>query len=614
MSNYEVLIRILDEIRDEAPSNYRTYHPDPTNQVAVDQARARAYIHLFLKVRFGLLEFVDRERFITDETSDGGIDAYYIDTDNKRIYFIQSKFRTNEINFSLKPIELDDIVKMDVERVTRGMVEDANGTRYNGKIQRLIRDLQDLPNIARYDYEIILLANIIGIPLRVIERVLGHTCSVFDHQKCYDDLVFPVVAGTFYNPSELTISIDLSGGDVAPSQIHHLVKTDFADCDVSLLYVPTAEIGRIMHTYKNSILRYNPRSYLGLSNNPVNREIEKTIVDKSHNEFSLLNNGITMVSDQTDFTQSTGRRNEGQLLVKNPQIINGGQTAYTLANIYEDAKKGNYIADVFGSKEVMMRVITILDVDRLDPGARLNLIELVSRATNQQSPVEDADRLSNDAVQIDLQQRIFKDFGYFYERKRGEFHDGLASGYISQDQVIERELLVRLCYAIAGKPDTARSGGKKSIFNAGNLNAVLNERIDHSKLFFGYLCFKGLNAKEKEFGRSPNNRYGILNYGSALRYGKYAAVAVACNQLSSTFTASDVQQLVTHSMNKLLARWLDFEKYAIDQPHNRSYFYETVNPETGAPIQVRDFDSYYKVSNLPQDLGRHFGIKWHAGL
>jgi hypothetical protein len=44
-----------------------------------------------LKVSFGLLEFGHREYFVTDGSYDGDIDGYYINNENRMIYFIQSK-------------------------------------------------------------------------------------------------------------------------------------------------------------------------------------------------------------------------------------------------------------------------------------------------------------------------------------------------------------------------------------------------------------------------------------------------------------------------------------------------------------------------------------------
>jgi hypothetical protein len=75
MSKYQTLIKILDKIRAEAPDGYKKYQPPTNNIEQINQARAKAYIHLYLKVKFGIYEFLEREDLITDEGEDGGIDA-----------------------------------------------------------------------------------------------------------------------------------------------------------------------------------------------------------------------------------------------------------------------------------------------------------------------------------------------------------------------------------------------------------------------------------------------------------------------------------------------------------------------------------------------------------
>lgn len=90
---YKTLCGVLDALRSEAPQAEKVYHPPPGNADALIQARSRALLHLFLKARFGLVRFKDREVFVTDGADDGGIDAYYIDSKNKYTYVLQSKFR-----------------------------------------------------------------------------------------------------------------------------------------------------------------------------------------------------------------------------------------------------------------------------------------------------------------------------------------------------------------------------------------------------------------------------------------------------------------------------------------------------------------------------------------
>jgi hypothetical protein len=111
-------------------------------------------------VTFGLLDFMEREHFVTDGAGDGGIDGYFVDHENKIVHLIQSKFRTTERNFSDKDITLQEILAMDVGRVLDGHEEDESGNRYNGKILQLQREVSQIEDIARYKYKVILLANL----------------------------------------------------------------------------------------------------------------------------------------------------------------------------------------------------------------------------------------------------------------------------------------------------------------------------------------------------------------------------------------------------------------------------------------------------------------------
>jgi hypothetical protein len=137
MTKFETLINILDTIIKEAPSAMSKKYPqNPKDAEELNQARSRAFIHLYLKVSFGLLDFNEREHFITDGSYDGGVDGYFINKENKTVYFIQSKFRTNGNNFETKEIALEEILVMDVNRILDGEELDESGNEYNGKIKQ----------------------------------------------------------------------------------------------------------------------------------------------------------------------------------------------------------------------------------------------------------------------------------------------------------------------------------------------------------------------------------------------------------------------------------------------------------------------------------------------
>ena len=130
---------MLDKLRIEAPEVYKKYYPQEGETEKLNQARSRAYIHLFLKVKFGFLDFLDREEKITDASEDGGIDAYYIEENEKIVYFVQSKFRITKKNFESKDITLEEILSMDIDRITDGETKQENGIAYNNKIQKQLK-------------------------------------------------------------------------------------------------------------------------------------------------------------------------------------------------------------------------------------------------------------------------------------------------------------------------------------------------------------------------------------------------------------------------------------------------------------------------------------------
>ena len=509
MTKYFALLNILDVIIKEADVAYSSkYNLLETDPEKINQARARAFIHLYLKVSFGLLEFRQREYFLTDGAYDGGVDGYYINKENKTIYFIQSKFRTTQKNFENKEISLDEILVMDINRILEGEDYDEHGNAYNGKIKQLKRDILNVEDIARYKYQVILLANLSGIqPSKLRNLTGGYLAEVINHEKCYSNLIFPVISGTFFNASDLNIHFDLSNKS-AGSKISYTVQTKNSECEITVLFIPTIEIAKILLKYKNSILKYNPRSYLELEGQKVNSSIRQTIMQVTTNEFALYNNGITMISDETYINEKIGQKNKAQLTVKNPQIINGGQTSFTLSRIYEENIEN---ADkIFENKEVLLKIITLVTPDggSNDLAKKMELIEEVSTATNQQTPVNTADRFSNDSLHIEIQKMIFSRYGLLYERKRGEFGDGLHNGYIKADQVIERNLFFRIYNASNGRINKAVE--KKLFLNSTFTIEMLDDGEKMNNFYFGYLCFKRLYNYKNPSAKVEKNIYGMV--------------------------------------------------------------------------------------------------------
>jgi hypothetical protein len=298
-----------------------------------------------------------------------------------------------------------------------------------------------------------------------------------------------------------------------------------------------------------------------------------------------------MLSEGTDFNERVGVRDQAQVVVTNPQVINGGQTAYTLSRLYEDTLKGILRSDVFDNKEVLVKIITFNIEPEDDKEQQLTLIEEISKATNQQTPVDEADRRSNDKIQIELQKILFERYGFYYERKRGEFADGVREKYINRSQIIDRDTFLRICIACDFRPAFALRSSNQ-LFKEVNFTRTMSDKNRADEYFFAYKCHLLLNEIEKTFSRDVNNQFGVVNYGQALRYGKYAVISVCNFFLSRTKLFEKPEDIVS----TILSAWLNFEEYAISLPTNMAYFRIYVDPDTEE--KQKELRACCKTSNI----------------
>ena len=593
MSKYEDLINILDRIRYEAPSENHRYYPSETDIEKLNQARSRAYVHLFLKVKFGIVDFAEREEFVTDGPSDGGIDAYYIDNDNKVIYMIQSKFRTTDNNFRNKEIAMEELLNMDIERILDGNELDENGTPYNGKIQGFIRKLKDISDMPRYRFEVILLANVNPKISNKLHKITGGFTGVdvYDYNRVYKELVFPLVSGTYFNIKELKITLNVDR-ESAGNRIQYYPETKYGECTVNALFVPTIEIAKILSKYKNSILRFNPRSYLDLQKGSVNVKIASSIENIQTNEFALFNNGITMLSDETVYSDKVGKRNKAEVMVTNPQIINGGQTAYTLSILYDKHLLTNTL-EVFDNKEVLLKIISFNDNSGSED-EKLKLIEDISIATNQQSPVYEADRRANDAIQVKLQELIYADFGLYYERKLGEFGDGIRRKYIDRSKIIDREKFLRICLATKGDPAKARSTSSSRLFEKAMFDSIVSDTSDYRRCIYAYLAFEKITCYESLSLNAKN-------------LARFAIASVASHRYDDSLSPYDFDESISRELADIISKWEDFEKYVRTVDDNKYYyFHEIFDPITGERTIEANWGAYYKGRTVNRDIIEYF--------
>ncbi|CCK19579.1 hypothetical protein BN193_05145 [Lactococcus raffinolactis 4877] len=165
------------------------------------------------------------------------------------------------------------------------------------------------------------------------------------------------------------------------------------------------------------ILEGNVRAFLSVRGK-VNKGIRKTILENPE-KFFVLNNGITVTSNGI----KTVKTAEGILIteINDLQIVNGGQTTASLANSVLKDK-----ADL--SKVQVMMKLSVLESSEISE----KLVSEISRASNSQNKVDEADFFSNHPFHIKIQELSERNLApavdgnqyqtiWFYERARGQY-------------------------------------------------------------------------------------------------------------------------------------------------------------------------------------------------
>lgn len=490
---------------------------------------------------------------------------------------IQSKFRTTEKNFEEKSIDITELLKMEVGRISKGEKFDSNQVSFSARINTFQVKISEIRDIALYKWRVVILANLKKVNDEQLRRLLDNMeYEVFDYPRTYNELVFPLTTGTSFRPSEITITINL--GKKQHPQLNQDVETSIGTCNVRMLYVPTIEIARFMAKYRNALLRYNPRNYLSLVRNEVNQSICDTIKNTTKNEFALRNNGITILSEYSSVTDRTGVSGEGQLIIKDPQILNGGQTASTLAMMVEDPEIG--IA-AFESKEVLLKIIERPKGKTEEELAEF--IESISDATNKQSKIVEADRRSNDPRLIKLQSYIYKHHGLFLERKRGEFQYGLNEKILLKSEMVDRVAMARALTAFSGDPARARSSQDR-IFNEEGFDKLLTN-LDDFNVALAFFALREIDNIDLKL------KFDIPSH--SIRYGKYAML-YAVSLLNAGQAVEPIMAInkATQLVSEIIDKWRAFESDAKDRASNSKY----------NSSKTFNFDNYYKGATVMEDV------------
>jgi hypothetical protein len=170
-------------------------------------------------------------------------------------------------------------------------------------------------------------------------------------------------------------------------------------------YVSFSEFKKLIIDNENnkikSLFNDNLRDFLGFDN-PINQNIKQTLENRKFSEFSLLNNGITVIAES-----NSGRGNT--LVLENYQIVNGCQTSNVL---YE-------CRNIEGIDNVLIPLKVIITKDE-------NLRDEIIITTNSQSSFTEEQLFAITQFQKELEDYYIsqKDIdGIYYERRTNQYQN-----------------------------------------------------------------------------------------------------------------------------------------------------------------------------------------------
>jgi hypothetical protein len=215
-------------------------------------------------------------------------------------------------------------------------------------------------------------------------------------------------------------SIEINFTNYVPNGIPCLEASDneFTDYRCFLCVIPGEVLANIYDYYGAQLLEGNVRSFLS-TKVAVNKKIRQTILTEPK-MFFAFNNGVSATATAV----SIENKPEGKFItyVKDFQIINGGQTTASLSNArFRDKAELNHIS-------LQMKLTEVNE----DLNETQDLLQKISRSSNSQNKVSDADFFSTHPYHIRMEQisrRIFApavggaqhDTHWFYERARGQY-------------------------------------------------------------------------------------------------------------------------------------------------------------------------------------------------
>lgn len=306
------------------------------------------------------------------------------------------------------------------------------------------------------------------------------------------------------SPTEHKLNLHLAEIPISASERHNyvaLVKlVDYYDF-----------ISNKDNSLRSYIFEANVRDYQGHNN--VNQEIEKTLDQKTDEDFWWLNNGITLLTDEAILVTNK------EFSLTEPVIVNGLQTSTEIFRYFRDNPSKKDTED----RNILIRVIVPESEESRD---RIIL------ATNNQTSIPKSSLRANDPIhrQIEL---YFKGKDLYYDRRKNYYKN---QGKKSVEIISVSFLAQCMISLLLQKPDYARARPSTLLTKDDTYNSLYVKNTDLDVFYNAAKLGRTIDSILKKSGK-----YSQAQKNDIVFYVLYVAVAQKIQK--TKICASDIKKL-----------------------------------------------------------------------
>ncbi|KAA6322255.1 hypothetical protein EZS27_028184 [termite gut metagenome] len=473
------------------------------------------FYYYILEAITDLTEILDLTNLITDsefnsiffqkKAEDYGIDAVYIDEDEKEINLFNFKYR-EKFNKDKKQ-SINEVI-ISTKFINSLVNEDTN--HLDGKLGEIAKNIIDKLINSKEVWKLVLyIVNNENIELSREEPNLKQL------EDLYGLEIVPIGLSQVselmsIRPESVSAKLILD-----KDAIMSYTESSISSSKSYIIRLSISDLIRITSNSEDLRNEYNIEDSKSISNveldmavlfdnirglilkSKFNINISKTLKEEP-SKFFMYNNGLTLIASDIEVSEvNIGKK--VKLYIKDFQVLNGGQT---LRTIHDFNKQGDENLSNYLSKgEILVRIFKATeDV----------LKNKIAQFTNSQNAISIIDLKSLNPEQFQLEQYL-DDHGIVYSRKNGDTGLSDAKKY---DCKISMEKFGQILFSIKGFPEKA-SNQKKLIFDKyydslfGENNLIIEKASQYIKTYFQ---IKRIYDKDFEQYEGSDQKYFYILY------------------------------------------------------------------------------------------------------